>query len=147
MSAQQDGPDDTSHGSQAPPRGVSSYRVLIVDDQPEVLRSMRRVLGQHEVITAQGGVEALQLIESGERFDVLFCDVVMPEVTGLDVLERLQALAPDQATRLVFFTGGIPNDATRNRIVAHRNPLFMKPLDSARLLEIVAAVANGLPVE
>jgi CheY-like chemotaxis protein len=84
-------------------------RVLIIDDQPVMARSMARVFdGEAEVTMAGSGDDALALIECGERFDLVLCDVMMPNMTGLELFDRVRETHPDVAAAFVFATGGIP---------------------------------------
>lgn len=50
--------------------------------------------------------EALRLIEGGERYDVILCDLMMPVMTGMELHDALSRFAPDQANAMVFMTGG-----------------------------------------
>jgi signal transduction histidine kinase len=71
-------------------------RILIVDDHEEVgalAEALCRELG-HDVARARNGEEALEKVRR-ERFDVVFTDVVMPGMSGLELAERLRAAAPD----------------------------------------------------
>jgi two-component system cell cycle response regulator len=70
-------------------------RVLVVDDSPVNRMLLSRTLGEqgHSVTTADDGVQALALLQSDapERFDLVLLDIVMPEVDGYAVLERIKA--------------------------------------------------------
>lgn len=71
-------------------------RVLVVDDQPELLRLISRILGrEHDVITAGDGAEGLQKVHD-EQPDVVISDVMMPRLNGFELVE---ALREDEATR------------------------------------------------
>ncbi len=71
-------------------------RVLVVDDQPELLRLISRILGrEHDVITAGDGAEGLQKVHD-EQPDVVISDVMMPRLNGFELVE---ALRKDEATR------------------------------------------------
>ena len=76
------------HRSSATMKAVrmERYRILIVDDDPLVVKAMRRLLHRHDVTTAPGGAEALAILEQRSDFDVILCDLMMPGVTGMDVL-------------------------------------------------------------
>ena len=60
---------------------MKRYRILIVDDDPLVLKAMRRLLHRHEVVTAPGGAEALAILEQRSDFNVILCDLMMPGVS------------------------------------------------------------------
>ena len=71
-------------------------RVLIVDDEPEMVESTARLLGHagHQCVTTTAAEEALALLES-QRFDVLLTDLKMPGMGGLDLLRRAHQIDPD----------------------------------------------------
>jgi CheY-like chemotaxis protein len=66
----------------------------------------RSLAHHHDVVCVTRAQEALSRIVAGERFDVILSDLMMPEVTGMAMLDRLRRLSPDQARRVVFVTGG-----------------------------------------
>jgi len=113
-------------------------RVLVVDDEPMVGSSIRRLLGRdHEVVVVQSGKEAVARIAAGERYDVVLCDLLMPEMTGMDVHADLQARDPDLARRMVFLSGGAVTQRARDFYEQVPNLKLEKPFDAARLREIV----------
>jgi len=71
-------------------------RILIVDDEEIVVRSCLRILavGDYEVDSAQSGIEALRKIEESD-FDILVLDIMMPQMDGLEVLQRVKETHPD----------------------------------------------------
>jgi signal transduction histidine kinase len=82
-------------------------RVLVVDDDPLVARSIRRVLERdHDVVMETSSRDALGRLQAGERFELLLCDVMMPQLSGPEFHAALVRLAPEQARRVVFVTGG-----------------------------------------
>ena len=76
-----------------PPRSIPA-RVLIVDDEPLVARAIRRNLGGHEVQIASSGREALALLDAGKRYDLVLCDLMMPDVSGMDVYTAIRERHP-----------------------------------------------------
>jgi CheY-like chemotaxis protein len=123
--------------SVAPPRG----RVLIIDDDPLVGRSMARLLqSAHEVTVCTSPGEALSRLERGERWDAILCDLMMPELSGMDVEERLVKSAPDVLPRIVYLTGGAFTDRAR-KFLAEGRPFLEKPVEApalrARVAELV----------
>jgi PAS domain S-box-containing protein len=82
--------------------------ILALDDEDGMLRSLVRALStEYEVVTCSDAREAWRRLEGGERFDVIFCDLAMPHLSGFEVLRRLRQLDAEQAARLVFISGGI----------------------------------------
>ena len=81
-------------------------RILLVDDEDLVLRSIKRVLRDHDVVCMLSAREALALIDGGERFDLVLSDVVMQGMSGIEFYEALRRRHPDMARDLVFLSGG-----------------------------------------
>ena len=70
------------------------------------MASEPQALAPHEVVDLTSAEQALERIRKGERFDLIFCDLMMPRVTGMDFHAALAVEAPEQARRTVFLTGG-----------------------------------------
>ena len=80
----------------AAPRPSARGRILVVDDEPIVCFSLERLLSSEgEVVAATSAKEALARIEAGERFDVILCDLMMPEMDGQAMHAALAKIAPD----------------------------------------------------
>ncbi len=82
-------------------------RILVVDDEELVLRSVKRLLSkEHDIVAIAKAKAALALCAGGESFDLILCDLMMPDMTGMDLHSELSRVAPEQASRMVFLTGG-----------------------------------------
>jgi CheY-like chemotaxis protein len=82
-------------------------RVLAIDDEALLLKAYRRMLSDvHEVVTALGGRDALLILEKGNDFDVILCDLQMPEMSGMELFLSVKSLYPELADRFIFVTGG-----------------------------------------
>ena len=81
-----------------------SRRVLLVDDQPSVLRSIARVLSLrgYSVVTATNGVDAIKLVSTGD-YDVVVSDIAMPEMDGIRLLREIRA--HDLYVPVILMTG------------------------------------------
>jgi CheY-like chemotaxis protein len=66
----------------------------------------RILIRDHDVAAEVHARDALERIRNGERFDLILCDVMMPDMTGMDLYAALLDVAPEQAERMVFTTGG-----------------------------------------
>jgi CheY-like chemotaxis protein len=84
---------------------------------------------------------AIAAVERGERWDAILCDLVMPELSGMDVEARLAACAPDLVPRVIYMTGGAFTDRAREFLAAGR-PWLEKPVDAAVLRARVAEVVR-----
>ena len=68
---------------------------------------------EHEVHAEVSVPSALRRIMQGELFDLILCDLMMPEVSGIDFYDELSRIAPELAQRVVFITGGVFTDRAR----------------------------------
>ncbi|MBX7098339.1 MAG: response regulator [Myxococcaceae bacterium] len=113
-------------------------RILVVDDEPSLGAAVSRLLAlDHEVLVVTSARAAAALIERGERFDVILCDVMMPEVTGIDLHAMLSQLSPEHAQRMVFMTGGAFTARARDFLERTTNPRIDKPFDGGSLRAVV----------
>ncbi len=109
-------------------------RLLVVDDEPMILGALRRSLGGDYNVTCVGdGRRALERLRAGERFDVILCDLMMPELTGMDLYAELERIAPDQAGRMVFVSGGAFTPRAREFLERVPNARVEKPIDFQNL--------------
>jgi PAS domain S-box-containing protein len=118
-------------------------RVLAIDDEPQVLRSIQRALGAHEVVVADSGRDALARLEADPSFDVILCDLMMGDMTGMDVMKALRDRSPELASRVVFMTGGVFTEAAREFLATVPNMCVDKPFDLTALQAIVTARGGG----
>ncbi len=102
-------------------------RVLVIDDEPSLLRAYQRLLGgTFDLSTAAGGREAIELLAVDDAWDAVFCDLMMPDVDGRAVHAWVVAQRPALAPRLIFCTGGtftprgVAFAATRGDAVLHK---------------------------
>jgi signal transduction histidine kinase/ActR/RegA family two-component response regulator len=113
------------------------HRLLVVDDDTDNLEAIRWVLedlGQRVDVAASGD-EALQLLASGNRYDLILCDVGMPNMNGWQVAERVRTVAPE--SRFLLLTGWaqeIAQDDPKRRLV---DGILAKPLDLPALRRVL----------
>jgi CheY-like chemotaxis protein len=119
-------------------------RLLIVDDEPHIGNTLRLLLHpDHEVVPVTSAREGLARIESEAPFDVIFCDLMMPMVSGTDFYEALEASAPEMLERLVFMTGGVLSTKVNAFLEAVPNTCIEKPFDVAALLALINERVRG----
>ena len=107
--------------SHPPAQTTRSLRVLVVDDDVFVARSIRRLLRpQHDVTLALSGRQALGLIRDSD-YDVIFCDVMMPEMTGMELHAAVSRQNIQLSERFVFITGGPFTPEARSCSTPSRN--------------------------
>ncbi len=111
-------------------------RILVIDDEPAVLAAIGRILAkEHDVVMLSDSREALRQIEAGERFDVVFCDLMMPHLSGDALYARVASVAPAIAARFVFITGGACETRLQRFLSEAPNPCIDKPfsIDTLRM--------------
>ena len=145
------GPPGQGQGqsSNAPPSDRAAS-VLVVDDEPLILESIRLVLSNEFAVAVTTLPEqALAWMTSGGPYDVVLCDVMMPGMNGIELRDRIHAVSPEQAARIVFVTGGALLPDVRAMLERVPNAWLEKPIDVDSLREFVRrrAGAAGLPLE
>lgn|GEM_PF-1594080 len=116
-------------------------RILIVDDDLAVARTIARALRKHEVQICGSGDEALQSLAKN-RYDVIVCDLMMPGMTGMELFDALEATQPDIQQRMIFVTGGAFTSRASEFLARVPNMRFDKPLDVKRLRVAVDEMVN-----
>jgi signal transduction histidine kinase/ActR/RegA family two-component response regulator len=132
---------EAGNGAEVHQRAAPSRRVLLVDDDAQILAVLSRSLAPHEVTTAINGHDALHHLEQGGPFDVIVCDLMMPDVSGVDIYERVRARYPGIEERIVFMTGGITTPTAPDVVASLPNACLHKPFSIATLLDAIERVA------
>jgi CheY-like chemotaxis protein len=116
--------------------------LLFVDDEASLGTSLRRVLRKHgvEVTSETSGREALDRLRRGERYDLLLCDLMMPDLTGMDVFEEVGKLAPDQLRRMAFLSGGAFTARAQTFVDTVAQPTLAKPCDVQQILDLLQKI-------
>jgi len=120
-------------------------RILLVDDEPLLLKSFARYLGGvcgHDVSCAGGGDEALAQLETGETVDLIFCDLTMPGIDGVEVHRAICEYHPQLRDRFVFLTGGTTDEATRSYVQNSGALVLSKPVRQSSFDKILADVSG-----
>jgi PAS domain S-box-containing protein len=127
----------------SPSSNARRHRVMLVDDEVQVAHTMERLLRRdYDITVALCGNEAIEHIMNGARFDAIISDVMMPNMTGVELTEQLQQLAPDQARRLIFLSGGAFTAQTRDRLDELGAPQLEKPVSAKELRAHVARMVT-----
>jgi PAS domain S-box-containing protein len=113
-------------------------RILVVDDEEILLRSVKRILSKdHDVVATAAAAEALALCAAGERFDLILCDLMMPDMTGMELHGELSRIAPEQAAKMIFVTGGAFTAKALQFLSETSREHIEKPFHPANLRAIV----------
>ncbi len=117
---------------------VRRGRVLVIDDEAMFGAAVQRALAaEHHVEVFTRAQDALARLGQPHEVDVILCDLMMPEMTGVDFRAELSRWAPEQADRVIFMTGGAFTDGVRDFVAQTREVLLEKPLDTSALRQLV----------
>ena len=117
----------------APAEPIESRRavILVVDDERSVGLMLRRRLGEHDITAVGSARAALAALATGARFDVILSDLMMPEMSGMELYDELRRVYPDVAERVVFMTGGAFTHAAQAFLERVPNQCLEKPFSVA----------------
>jgi CheY-like chemotaxis protein len=126
-----------------PTRPASSLRLLVVDDNEDNRDMLARRLRRrgYEVRTAESGAEALDLISSALHFDAVLLDVMMPDITGLEVLAKLRTRFNKEQLPVVMATARSDSEDVVEALRLGANDYVTKPIN---LDEIISALEVAL---
>ncbi len=115
-------------------------RILIVDDEPQIgkIFGLKLQLSGYDVVSTTSGAEAIELVRN-DKFDIMLLDILMPDVTGFDVLDQVRQFS--QIPIIVF--------TARHDIFAHAkrfgaNDYISKPLNPDLLVEKIKGVLGEM---
>lgn len=120
----------------ARPPAARKARVLLVDDEPVLLRGLKRSLSEHDVMTVTRVDQGLELYKQHD-FDIVFCDLMMPEASGIEFYAHLRELGPEHAQRLVLMTGGVFPDRLGGSLAELPSPCLLKPFAQDQLEKLI----------
>lgn len=117
-------------------------RVLVIDDEPGLGRCIKRMLRRHEVTWVSAVAEALPSLLQGPLPDLVFCDLMMPGCSGMQLFAQLKRARPEALDRFVFMSGGGFGTEAEAFLDAHPElPLVAKPFGEGQLEALASAAA------
>jgi CheY-like chemotaxis protein len=132
--------------SELPPRGdelAPPARILVIDDEGAFADALRETLSdRHSVSVARSGREGIECLLEREPPDLVLCDVMMPDITGLGVFELVSEQRPILAQRFVFMTGGAVTERAREMLAFTDRPVLDKPFERIEVERLLLAFAN-----
>jgi len=118
-------------------------RVLLIDDYEAFANSLRiALMDAHDVVVASSGEQALQVLES-QRFDVVLCDLMMPQLSGVELHQRIAEQWPGLERRMIFMTGGSFTAEANEFLREVDNPRLDKPFPVDQLRAMLDAVPEA----
>jgi CheY-like chemotaxis protein len=113
-------------------------RILVVDDRPDVATAIARMLSNHDTATETDPRQAVARVEHGERFDIVLCDLNMPDMNGREVSDRLIHAQGDPPPIVLMMSGG----ENVERLFATGRAVLIKPFNGKELRELVSAMLH-----
>jgi CheY-like chemotaxis protein len=125
-------------GAAAQPRAERS-RILIIDDEPLLGQTLTFAFsGRHDIALCASGREALKQLSNDADFDLVLCDLMMPDVSGLKVFETVERDHPELVSRFVFMTGGAFTDKAQDFLERYRGLRIDKPFTIAEVERVLS---------
>jgi len=116
-------------------------RVLVIDDDARVARSIKRLLQKHEVVLETDPEAALGRLRT-EDWDVVLCDLMMPRMGGATIYRTLASERPEIAERFVIVTGGAFTAEAKQLLEENQLPVVEKPIDPIALRATIAELVD-----
>lgn len=132
---------------QARPGAVAPRpRVLVVDDERTLRTTLAALLeDRYEVVLADSGAAAFALLSQDRAYDAILCDLMMPEISGMEVHAWVQDEAPELLSRMVFMTGGAFTRNASDFLEQVQNRHLEKPFEVESLVEVLDRVIRRGP--
>ncbi len=116
-------------------RPLSPRRVLVIDDDPEVRLALARIIGPpHHIELAETARDAKRrLLDPSQDYDIIFCDLMMPDLTGMELHDIVAARRPEILERMVFMSAGAFTPRAISFIERGSIRRIDKPFDPAKI--------------
>ena len=123
-----------------------SRTILVIDDEPSVVRALTRLLCRdgYRVGTAINGRDALTQLQA-QAYDVIVCDLRMPELDGPAFYNLLTRQYPALRQRVIFLTGDSGGEANRTFLTQCGRPWLRKPSPIAAIRRAIEDVLQAFP--
>ncbi len=118
-------------------------RVLIIDDEILIGRMVQRILRDADVVVMTSARDAFDVLKGPERFDLVLCDVMMPDMTGMELHAVIRRDAPELLEGMYFMTGGAFTPSAQAFLETIGTARLDKPLGSAALRALLAKHATS----
>jgi len=119
-----DGPQQKRSGTRVRPG-----RVLVIDDGAVIGAELMKSLSGHHVVVVECGEDALALFTAGKSYDLIVCEVLMPGMSGPELLSCLSTDYPGQAERLVFMMDRVVSPVVQYLLRGVPNLCLERPFD------------------
>jgi len=116
--------------------------ILVVDDSRAVRRTLKRTLGRTFMLElAESGAEGLQLLKNGHEYDLILCDLVMPEMGGVEYLHSVAEHHAASASKVVFMTAYAFSPEIQQKLADLPNRVIEKPVTVQQIETILQDIS------
>jgi len=138
-------PGDLGTAGPTEQAAISPLRLLVVDDEPDLRNIIVRLLERrnHKVDAAGDGDEAWDKLQD-QSYDCIMLDLRMAGTGGQELFQRLSAVDPDMAGKIIFLTGDMANTSTRSFLDPLANLVLQKPVSIGQLEQAISSVTGNL---
>lgn len=124
---------------------VTDKKVLIVDDDPLVINSLKRLLIRYEGVMVQSASDAFEMgriLSSDNLPDLVILDYNMPGINGLEILKHLKKASDTANTRVIIYSGNMPEDVRREMLELKADKVIQKSGDAGELISALTSIFN-----
>lgn len=119
-------------------------RVLIVDDDKEVLGMFHSIVARNfEATSFTDSREAINVIAGGQKFDCIVCDLMMPNLGGMEFYQKLKQISPEHCNRIIFVTGGSFSSVTDQFLRTPGIVIMEKPISFRELINAIEGLIEA----
>ena len=113
-------------------------RILVIDDEPLIGTVIRRMLAaDYDVVPVTSAADGLKALREAGPFELVMCDLMMPEMSGMEFYDELRAVNANLADNMVFLTGGAFTADARAFLDRVANERMEKPFDTSALRAMI----------
>lgn len=119
---------------------VRPAHILVVDDEPTLLKTIQRILeNEHSITLAPNGQKAIEILkDKNYSFDIIITDLSMPDVSGIDIYKHIAQQNKGLENHIIFITGGTDSATAKNFLKNVSNLCISKPFTKAELLHAIS---------
>lgn len=119
-------------------------RILVIDDEPLLGQTLTYAFaGRHDLVLATSGREALRQLAEDSQYDLVLCDLMMPDVSGPKVFEVVEQQHPDLVPRFAFMTGGAFTERAQEFLERYPGRRIDKPFTIGEIEQLLAEIASS----